>query len=284
MRAIPITCAIALALAIQASGQTAPPAGPPADQLPLVKQIRKTVSFIDLVCESGQTLHKVRGTGFFVWYPEQRASESAGFTYLVTNRHVAECWDDETRRPMTVRSIGVRLNLKNGSSTVAPLMTRGNAPWIYPADDSVDLAILPFRPGDTADYKMIPLSDFVTDDVMSAQRITEGSKIMLTGFFYQFPGECRMQPIIREGVLAMMPDEEMVTTTGKPGKVYLGDVHIFGGNSGSPVFVDFGGMHGNMFSLGEDYRMLGVVSGLFYEDTEFRLSVTTTLKGYGSRE
>jgi hypothetical protein len=37
----------------------------------------------------------------------------------------------------------------------------------------------------------------------------------------------------------MIPDEPMMTTTGKLGSLYLGDVHIFGGNSGSPVLVTF---------------------------------------------
>ncbi len=50
------------------------------------------------------------------------------------------------------------------------------------------------------------------------------------------------------------------STTGKPGTVYLCDVHIFGGNSGSPVVVttDWLGIGG--------YQLLGVVSGYYYED------------------
>ena len=37
-------------------------------------------------------------------------------------------------------------------------------------------------------------------------------------------------------------------------------------------------------TLGEDYRLLGIVSGMFHEAEEFKLEVTTTLKGtaYGN--
>jgi len=237
------------------------------------------VSFIELVCQEGDKAVKEAGTGFFVWYPDERAGKDSGFTYLVTNRHVAECWD-ETRHPMLVKSVSVRVNLVDGSSTVLPLNTKGNVPWIFPPDESVDLALIPLAPDrNKVDYMTIPISSFVTDDVITSLGITEGAKIMFTGFFYQFQGERRMQPIIREGILAMMPDENLVTTTGKSGTVYLGDVHIFGGNSGSPVFVDLGGFHGNIMRVGEDYRVLGIVSGMFYEDEDFTLRVTTTVKG-----
>jgi hypothetical protein len=54
----------------------------------------------------------------------------------------------------------------------------------------------------------------------------------------------------------------------------LGDVHIFHGNSGSPVFVDV-----QTGGIGFDYRFLGVVSGNFSEDQEFNLEIDTTVKG-----
>ena len=77
----------------------------------------------------------------------------------------------------------------------------------------------------------------------------------------------------------MMPDEPLKTTTGKMGTVYLGDVHTFGGNSGSPVFVDIAGLRPNgVFQL-DDYRFLGVVNGYYYEDSDFNLEVATTVKG-----
>ncbi len=55
----------------------------------------------------------------------------------------------------------------------------------------------------------------------------------------------------------MIPDEPVVTTTGKRGNIYLGDVHIFHGNSGSPVLVS---AQDGVLRMGE-YHFLGVVSG-----------------------
>ena len=110
---------------------------------------------------------------------------------------------------------------------------------------------------------------------MSGNAIAEGSPILLSGYFYQFPGERRFQSIVRQGILSMVPDEPMKTTTGKLGTVYLCDVHIFGGNSGSPVMVttDWIGMGG--------YHLLGVVSGYYFENENFNLEIATTIKGTG---
>src|SRR5258708_16910626 len=217
---------------------TAP--GAPLQQLPIVKQIRKTVSFIELSCQNGNQIVTDKGTGFYIWYPDERLGKDSGFTYLVTNRHVAECWD-ESRQPMPVHSITVRLNLNDGSSVNAPVNSQGNAPWVLPSDESVDLAVLPLLPDHSkADYLAIPIADFATDELVRNENINEGSKIIVTGFFYQFAGERRMQPIVREGILAMMPDEDLETTTGNQGRVYLGDVHIFRDNSGTPVCVASG--------------------------------------------
>jgi hypothetical protein len=81
-----------------------------------------------------------------------------------------------------------------------------------------------------------------------------------------------MEPIVREGVVAMIPDGDLVTTTGKRGKVYLVEVHAFHGNSGSPVFVDV-----RRNNIGYDYRLLGIVSGGYSEGEEHTLVLETPL-------
>ena len=239
--------------------------------LPFEKQLRKTVAFIHSWCvESGQS-KEFLGTGFWLSYPVASSNvPGLNFNYLVTNRHVAECWN-ENRNPRPVQSVNVRINLKDGSSQ---LLSLGNPAWVFPTDSSVDLAI--FSIGldpETVDFLSVPSTNLVREEELS-----EGERIILSGFFIQFPGVKHMEPIVREGVLAMLPDEDMTTTAGKPGRVYLGDVHIFGGNSGSPVFVDVGSSHLGMIA-GPEYKMLGVVSGMFYEDSNFSLQVTTMVEG-----
>jgi hypothetical protein len=245
----------------------------------MVANIKKTVAFIQLQCEDGPNLRDVRGTGFFVFYQDDRVGKDRGFVYLITNRHVAMCLSPD-RRPLVVKSIAIRLNRKDGSSAILPLAPHGNVPWVLPSDESEDLAAIAVALDQNVyDYLGIPTSAFGTKDVLAAHAIAEGERILFAGFFYQFPGVAKVQPIVREGILAMMPDEKFPTTTGKPGSVYLGDVHVFGGNSGAPVFCDLGGIHGSTITAGEDYRLVGVVSGMFYEDEEFNLEVTTTFRG-----
>lgn len=281
-----IVVIIALAAAVDArsqatiggQSQTAAQAPSPTTQTqaatPFGTQIRKTVLFIELQCKDGDKLVTARGTGFVASVEAPEVGNNQRFGYLVTNRHVALCWN-ENNRPLEVLSVSIRANLKDGSSVTMPLNSRGNVPWILPKNDSVDLAVLSIG-GDAAstlDALLIPLSLFATKGVMNENKVAEGARIVFAGFFYQFPGERRIQPIVREGILAMVPDEPLKTTTGVPGTVYLGDVHIFHGNSGSPVFIDVRN------GIGYDFRFLGVVSGNFSEDQEFNLEVATTIRG-----
>jgi hypothetical protein len=241
---------------------------------PAERQVRKTVTFITLSCLRGNIPIRAQGTGFFVAMSDSRLP-AMSFVYLVTNRHVAMCWDEQNN-PMPVRSATIRLNLKDGSSR--EFTSVGNVQWILPKDDSVDLALFPLAPDvEVYDYRTVPDSIFATEDVIKKESVSEGLKIVFSGFFYQVPGLKQMEPILREGIVAMMPHEELRTTTGKAGRVYLGEVHAFHGNSGSPVFVDIGGIRGNTFKTGYDYRLLGVVSGGYSEGEQNNLVLETPL-------
>jgi len=231
--------------------------------------LKRTVVNVELQCKEGNSSVSEAGTGFVVAYTDPRLPNGICFEYLVTNRHVAQCWDGQNR-PREVQSLVIRANVKDGSSRKLPA---NPGAWRVPADDSVDLAVMPVTLPDDLLIFAIPLDEFATSDFMASNRIAEGSPIMLSGYFYQFPGERKFQSIVRQGILSMVPDEPMKTTTGKPGTVYLADVHIFGGNSGSPVMVsaDWLGIGG--------YHFLGVVSGYYYEDEDFNLEIATTVKG-----
>src|SRR5436309_12803072 len=72
----------------------------------------------------------------------------------------------------------------------------------------------------------------------------------------------------------------LIDFIGIPRRVYLADIHVFEGNSGGPLFVNIAGYrNGSMTVGGFPYRLLGVVSGYFTEDTHFKLTVATTLEG-----
>jgi hypothetical protein len=238
---------------------------------PFGVQLKRAVVNVELQCKEGDSLVLGAGTGFLVGYTDPRLPKGQSFSYLVTNRHVAECWDKHNN-PRAVQTLKIRVNAKDGSSRKLD----GNAiHWHFPADDSIDLAVTPINLPDDILVSYISVDDFATKDIMSSNQIAEGSPIILSGYFYQFSGDHRFQAIVRFGILSMVPDEPIKTTTGKLGDVYLCDVHIFGGNSGSPVMVT-----ANWLGVG-GYRFLGVVSGYYYENEDFNLEIATTVKGNG---
>jgi S1-C subfamily serine protease len=238
---------------------------------PFAVTLKRSVLDVEVTCKDGQTSIAGAGTAFLVAVVDPRLSNKSHFEYLVTNRHVIECWDAQNH-PREVTTLLLRVNTKDGSSR----KLQGDAhTWVFPDDDSVDLAVMSVALPDDVDTAAIPVEDFATKEFMHNEVIAEGSPIILSGYFYQFPGERRFEAIVRQGILSMVPDEPIKTTTGKLGTVYLGDVHIFGGNSGSPVMVEAGPL--NM----DGYHLLGVVSGYYYEDEHFNLEVATTVKGTG---
>lgn len=232
--------------------------------------LKRSVVDVELQCKDGNSLISGNGTGFAVGYTDPRLPKGFYFAYLVTNRHVAECWEEPAHRPRDVQSLAIRLNAKDGTSRRLSADPRA---WRFPADDSVDLAVMSITLPSDLQMNLISVDDFATKDFMYRNRIAEGSPIILSGYFVQFPGQHSFQPIVRQGILSMIPDEPMKTTTGKPGTVYLADVHIFLGNSGSPVMVA-----ADSLNIG-GYHFLGVVSGYYYEDADFSLEIATTVRG-----
>jgi hypothetical protein len=249
-----------------------------------IEGLRKIVVFIKLSCEENGKLWDVRGTGFFVGYNDSRLpAGKTWFVYLVTNKHVALCWN-ENGEPMAVHSISVFFNLnkeENGTFVKEVVLNpSGNVPWVLPDDDSVDLAAIPMVPNrQNVDMLYIGTEAFATTDILKKNNISEGEPVFFAGFFYQFPGTKRISPIIRQGIIAMMPDEK-IPFVNTPERLYLADVHAFGGNSGSPAFINLAGLHNGGLALGvPDYKLIGVVNGLMTEDENFNLKLTQTLRG-----
>jgi hypothetical protein len=242
-------------------------------------QLRKVVVVIHLSCkDTDGRLWLSSGTGFLVGYHDPRLPKDQSFDYLVTNRHVAEC-RDEKGLPREVQTVSLQTNFKNGTSRDDLVNGNGKLSWCFPTDDSVDLAVTAITPSPQVDVIMVPFDSFFAKEDFAAQNIGEGAKIVLSGYSYKFTGEPHPLPLVREGILSMIPDVPLQTTLLKPGTVYLGDVHIFGGNSGSPVFISIAGIRPSGILLDDNYRFLGVVSGFYTEDSDFNLEIATTVKG-----
>jgi hypothetical protein len=253
---------------------------PPEPSSPVPGELlRKIAVEIELECKVNGRSLSFTGSGFIVAVPAPPAEKHLNFQYLVTNRHVAECWD-EPNHPLEVVSTDFRVNTQNGGSMRFPVIgvkDDGKPNWFFPTDESVDLAVTPVRPlADLKlDYMMIDFDSFATRDTFRQHRIGEGSTVIFAGTFVQFPGDRRFQPILRQGTLSMIPDEPITTTTSRLGTLYLADVHVFGGNSGSPVFAK---PQDDIVHMGDQW-FIGLVSGYYIEKADSKMEIAVTVKG-----
>jgi hypothetical protein len=265
---------------VSATGQAV--ATPP--HISFATAIKKSIAYLETDClgEDGKII-PYYSTAFFVIKLDERLGKDRGFVYLVTNRHAAQ-QGIEDGASCRVSNYSIRVNLRSAIPTDPPLASSAalgpNLPWIFPDDPSVDLALALVQPDQSkVDYEPIPTTIFATSDVIKTNAIGEGDPVIFTGLFVQMPGLLRLEPIVRQGTIAMIPSEPIMTTLKKPGNLYLADVHVFGGNSGSPMFVNLGGVRNGGLLMGTNYRLLGVVSGYEFEDTNFNLQAATTYSG-----
>jgi hypothetical protein len=252
-------------------------------------QILKTIVFITINAKVAGQPETLKGTGFLYGVPIPELGPSKSFAYLVTNRHVAagteqdehgSCYNAEILQTF------VTLNLKNpvnGTRSENVLLTfNETSHWYFPQDEGIDLAVLPINIPDKYDALLIKPEDLLTDQILKDRQVAPGDKVLTTGFFSGYAGLHGIQPLLREGVLAMLPDGPMLTTTCKLGHVYLADVHVIPGNSGSPIFILPGLGLGSGVTLGgvpTVFGLLGIVSGYMYENSDFTLRASTTWKG-----
>lgn len=237
--------------------------------------------FIKLTCKKDDQEFTVRGTGFLVDYPDPRLGKGAS-TYLVTNRHVAFCWDESSALPMRVENISIRLGRKepDGKAYADELFLshHGNVRWFLPEDDSVDLAVIPLTPDEKKfDFRTIPADNFLTLPATDPLATFDEGSVFFAGFFQKFRRATRIQPILRQGrIVGMTPNGEF-PLVGMPMKLYLADIHVSGGNSGSPAFISEGGYQNQ-----ENYRLVGIVNGFLFKDDHFNLKLATTVEGTGA--
>lgn len=273
---------------------SAPVAAAPASPSP-IDEIKKSVVFLQADCpkldQKGEPEHDLHGdivpdshsgTAFLLGLSDPRLPSGQIFAYLVTNRHVAQP-GIEDGKPCSPIAYYLRGDTRNpdkvGSYSVITKFP-ADFGWVFPSDPSVDLAIAPIRVDvDTLDVAIISASLLLTSEDVSKNKIEEGDPVLFAGLFVQFVGGSHSEPIVRSGKIAMMPREAVSTTLRHPGDIYLVDCHVFGGNSGSPMFVDLGGFRRGVVSSVYDYKLLGVVSGYVQESASFELQAVASYAG-----
>jgi hypothetical protein len=285
MRKILLVLTLVLSLGIVALGQS--PQVSPAPQPRFEDTLSKTV--VKITAQAEGVSGELSGTGFLVQVQETRLPGNMIIVYLVTNRHVAKAMiPDSTGRDVAhrVTRMDATVNLKvpvNGTKAkVIPLPPEGPYQWHFPVDGSIDLALIPFPLKDDYDAVSIGIANFLTPDVWQKLRIGAGDKVLTCGYFLHYAGAHQFQPIIREGSLAMIPDDAMPVPIGGSANIYLADLHIIPGNSGSPLFLapsfTLGGFVTDS-SGGMPYGLIGVVSGYMWEDDRLTLRAATDYEG-----
>lgn len=191
-------------------------------------EVRQCVVFVGLPINlpAGQEGIRFQGTAFFVGV----SSESIpgwNYVYLVTAKHVAT--------KLEGKRFLVRINTRDGKSTL--VAGEGVRWWYHPTDESVDVAVVPFVPSGPFEYKTIPTSMFLSDEVIRSKSIGTGDEVFITGLFAHLTGSARNLPIVRMGNIAMMPGEPVPTKERWDIEAYLIEARSIGGLSGSPAFV-----------------------------------------------
>jgi hypothetical protein len=234
-------------------------------------------------------LDQYRGTGFLVGYKDARLKAQPGdagpryFRYVVTNRHVIQP-GIENGTPCKVISSYILLNHRPDAAhadTYTDVIRTANIfKWSTPQDDSVDIAVAPIGfDVKLYDHIAIITDQFVTEEEVKNRLIVEGDPVLFAGLFIQtFDQVHTLEPIVRSGTVAMIPEGMLHTTlNNKEGRIYLAEAHAFHGNSGSPMFVD-----PNKFSgiiSGPSYKLFGVISGEMFENSDLTLTVANSLAG-----
>lgn len=202
------------------------------------------------------------GTGFFFNY----IYDNQTFPFIVTNKHVIE------------NSIGAYLTFieeKAGAPVIGNGFTLGIGQewwekcWFGHSDPDIDIAVIPLNPllEDTISrHEISPFCQFVTSALIPSQAQLDSLSVLETITFLGYPNGLwdpkSLIPVMRRGTTAtpLMLDFE-----GKP--KFLIDASVFGGSSGSPVFITDQGMYTTRTGstrVGSRIYFIGVIAGVYY--------------------
>lgn len=167
-------------------------------------------------------------TAFFVGVP---VGNTGGHQiYVVTARHVIA-----NSRPYG--DLICKMNAKSGG-LIEGLLPQDK--WtIHP---TTDVAVAPFMLPENADIRFIGFEMLSTSGYVDENRVGIGDNVFVTGLFTKHPGELKIQPIVRFGVISMMPREKITAVLepqSTPSQIdaYLVEMMSWGGHSGSPAFI-----------------------------------------------
>lgn len=223
------------------------------------------------------------GTGFIV----SKAVGEHEFEYLITAKHVIT----DAKRDSHDGKVYIIINQKRTFDSSGPVQG-GSIPievsnW-YPIDweeknlpveydTSVDVAFteLP-QPFEGIDYVSLPISLFLDASGVSGKSNWEaairyglGTDVFVTGLFYFHSGRKRIQPVVRSGIISMLPQEKYPSARFGDIDAYLVELMSIGGLSGSPVFVYAEDVHQSPhrgYRSVNSFYLLGLIHGHWDEE------------------
>jgi hypothetical protein len=204
------------------------------------------------------------GTGFFFDYKDEKGS----IHLIVTNKHVIQNADQGklvfTKRISDQPAIGNVSNL---------IIENFDSIWFGHPDPDVDIAVCPLVPllhqlkqtqGADIFYRTISEQELPTKDQLSMLDAVED--ILFVGYPNGIWDSQNYLPVVRRGITA---SPLQVNFENAPR--FLIDASVFGGSSGSPVFLYNKGMYQDRDGstiIGSRFYFLGVVSAVFYKTEE----------------
>ncbi len=171
------------------------------------------------------------GTGFFLTYGNPST------TYLVTAAHVA--------KDLSTDHFVIRLNDSSGDGGEEEI---NDCEWQTHQDETVDIAVLEYRPPSWADYVPWPGHAIATEVKLHTKNLGAGDLAYVVGVYRLLHGKSRNMPIVHTGHIALMPGNEPIPThdwnAADPKNAelihvngYLIEVSTLPAISGAPVFA-----------------------------------------------
>jgi len=169
------------------------------------------------------------GTAFWAGYPIP-GQEMYGSANLFTAHHVLahiKKYSDDDK-------VHIRCNAYDGTELW------GDVPLsAWKQGDSYDCAVLSVVPPLEADIRIWPLTECATAEIRTREGIGVGDDVFMVGLFTHHEGKGRIEPIVRVGNIAAIPEDSISTMYGSLRAVLI-EARSIGGLSGSPVFVHKG--------------------------------------------
>lgn len=211
---------------------------------------------------------KSRGTGFLL---HAITDDGRHYPALVTNKHVVA-----NARQLTARFINKKPDAdepdlgKESELDVPPNVVIGHP------DGRVDVAVIPLGPMWEAIERYCftrPLSTSLLATDMKGLYVDAIEEITFVGYPNGRGDPKHFTPIVRRGITATPIELDM---GGDP--AFLIDGSVFGGSSGSPVFLFNEGMFrcAGGFELGTRYALVGIVAKSMIRNTQLPIEVAST--------